>query len=228
MLNYRTTFIAAMLLVATTSCKHSDSAQRRPVAQAPAPVQADEAVVVETDEQAKPIVRYVARAFVRALLANDLDEACRNAYVTPEHRPVIAAMALNLSSERLLGDAMAAHFVDAGPGAYAQAVIEPLKSAEVHLTDGGIAELRTHADGESLPLRKVAGRWLVDIDALARQFPLPPNLLGLAHDKARLTDELVAEIQAGRYVSPQAVQLARLQKMTPIEDPAVAQVDDLP
>lgn len=231
MQNYRTLLVAVATLLGPGACHHAHHPAPRPatvphaaIIALPEPVAKNEAD--ETPQQIREQTHASARAFVEALLDNDVDRALTLAHAEPQRRWVIEAMALNLHSEKVVADAMLSRFVEYTPQSSPQAMLGAIESAEMTLISSDQAELSCSLADQVLPLRRIDGVWKVDIELLATRFELPRELLTLARQKAAIADELANEIRSGTYRSPIAVQLARLQKMTSLADAELAQVQE--
>lgn len=224
MQGYRAFLIAAAMLTIPAACNHSNSvvqhhAPLQAVVVAPAPASETETALAD-----EALVRSAAQSFVRALLENDPDEASRHAHASPEHRVVIEAIALSLSSDRALCDALAARF-NSTPGRYPEQAISRLSQAKVEFLDEQTAQLIIDAKRASMTLCKIDGRWLADVDSVIRSVEPPTQLFDFAREKVRITDELIAEIQAGKYLTPQAVQHARVQRMKRVANDLTADAE---
>lgn len=88
-------------------------------------------------------------------------------------------------------------------------------------TNGDLGELSLD-DGTTLRFRLIDGSWKLDLSQaalppqLAMMAPMLDQIVAIFPRVGSITDELIAETEAGAYVSTQAVYIAQQQKMMPI------------
>jgi hypothetical protein len=165
-----------------------------------------------TDDPAK--IRAVARSFMAALYGGDLARAERLAYAGEREREVIEAMALSLSSEAKLAAALDRAFGscdDNDPCALAN-VISLLARTDVRMNANN-AEVGDPG-ATTLPMRHTGDGWKVDVIELARRRPTGDGFLARARQRAAAVERVVADVEAGLYVSAADVRAATDQLAT--------------
>jgi hypothetical protein len=146
-------------------------------------------------------IRSVARSFVAALYDGNLARAERQAYAGGRERDVIEAMSLTLSSEAKLAGALDERFGwcrEGDPCTLAN-VAATLARADVRLS-GDVAEIGA-VGATTLPMRWTGDGWKVDVSARARQLGAGRELLPRACQRAAEVDQLVSEIESGKYAT---------------------------
>jgi hypothetical protein len=146
-------------------------------------------------------IRSAARSFTAALYDGDLAKAERQAYAGTKERDVIEAMSLTLSSDAKLAAALDERFSwckESDPCTLAN-VAAMLARADVRVT-GDVAEIGA-AGMTTLPMRWTGDGWKVDMIALARRRGAGRELLPRACQRAAEVDQLVSEIESGKYAT---------------------------
>jgi hypothetical protein len=146
-------------------------------------------------------IRSAARSFVAALYDGNLARAERQAYAGTKERDVIEAMSLTLSRDAKLATALDDQFgwcKESDPCTLAN-VAAMLARADVRVT-GDVAEIG-NAGATTLPMRWTGDGWKVDMIALARRRGIGRELLPRACQRADEVDQLVGDIESGKYTS---------------------------
>lgn len=146
-------------------------------------------------------IRSVARSFMAALYDGNLAKAERHAYAGNKERDVIEAMSLTLSSDAKLAAALDERFSwcrESDPCTLAN-VAAMLARADVRVA-GDVAEIGG-AGMTTLPMRWTGDGWKVDMIALARRRGAGRELLPRACQRAAEVDQLVSEIESGKYAT---------------------------
>jgi hypothetical protein len=152
-----------------------------------------------TDDVAQ--IRAAARSFMAALYDGNLARAERQTYAGERERDVIEAMSLTLSSQAKLAAALDERFGwcnENDPCTLAN-VASLLATTDVRV-DGDTANIG-RAGGTTLPMRWTGDGWKVDMIALARRRGAGRELLARACQRAAEVDQLVREIESGKYAS---------------------------
>jgi hypothetical protein len=146
-------------------------------------------------------IRTAARSFMAALYDGDLAKAERLAYAGTKERDVVEAMSLTLSSDARLAAALDERFGwcrENDPCTLAN-VAAMLRRANVRV-DAHVAEAGP-SGATTLPMRWTGDGWKVDMIALARRRGVGRELLPRACARAAQIDQLVSEIESGKYTS---------------------------
>jgi hypothetical protein len=146
-------------------------------------------------------IRTAARSFMAALYDGDLAKAERLAYAGTKERDVVEAMSLTLSSDARLAAALDERFGwcrENDPCILAN-VAAMFARADVRV-DGHVAEAGP-AGATTLPMRWTGDGWKVDMIALARRRGAGRELLPRACERAAQVEQLVGDIEAGKYTS---------------------------
>jgi hypothetical protein len=147
-------------------------------------------------------IRSVARSFIASLYDGNLARAERQAYAGTREHDVIEAMSLTLSGDAKLSAALDERFGwcrESDPCTLAN-VAATLARADVRV-NGDVAEIGAAAGATTLPMRWTGDGWKVDVIALARQRGAGRELLPRACQRAAEVDQLVGEIESGKYAS---------------------------
>jgi len=166
----------------------------------------------------------VAMAFARAMDVGDAAVAKSVALNGEEHTQLVDAMATMTRSQQNLLKVASQRF-----GASAQMLVGPYAApglaetvARSKLTvDGDSAVLREQPDMIFLKLRRVEGRWRVDVagssetEARRREIPLLADL-------ARICDEAAEQVQAGKYATAEEARTGMIALIRSKKKPAAA------
>jgi hypothetical protein len=144
-------------------------------------------------------IRSTARSFMSSLYDGDLAKAERLAYAGTKEHDVIEAMSLTLSGDAKIAAALDERFgwcKESDPCTLAN-VAAMLARAAVRVS-GDVAEIGA-AGATTLPMRWTGDGWKVDMIAIARRRGAGRELLPRACQRAAEVDQLVRDIESGRY-----------------------------
>lgn len=169
-----------------------------------------------------------AKSFVTAIAAGDSAGAKEAIVPNEKHGPIIEALAKLTGVQKKLGDAAVKAFGEAGKelsgNVEGKDPVKLLDSAEIK-EDGDTATLTGKDDPEPLMLRKIDGKWKVDLAAMPNATDMESSLPMLTN-MAELMAATTTEIEAGKYKSveeaKQAISMKLLSKMTANQGPVTA------